>query len=95
MFIAKVENGVITVGDYRELFPNTSFPVTGPDANFYQENSCAKVSMFKPHDRDTQMLMACDPYLEDNIVYTVQVVEKPEPVIIEVADTVSNGTGAV
>lgn len=88
MFIAKIDNGNITVGDYRVLFPDTSFPVSGPDDNFYQENSCVKVSVFKPHDRDTQMLMACDPYLENNIVYTVQVVAKPEPVVdLVVEDT--------
>lgn len=79
MLIAKIDNENITVGDYRDLFPNTSFPVSGPDDNFYQENSCVKVSVFKQHDSNTHMLMACDPYLEDNMVYTVCVVEKPQP----------------
>jgi hypothetical protein len=51
------------------------------------------VSIFKPHDRDTEMLMSCDPYLEDDIVYTVVVVKKPEPVIIlENIETSSGST---
>ena len=94
MFIAKIENGVITVGNYRELFPNTSFPVTGPNDDFFAENGCAKVSIFKPHDRDTEMLIACDPYLEDGLVYTVQVVSRPAPAIIETALGEDFGTGA-
>ena len=92
MFIAKIENGNITVGNYRDLFPDTSFPVSGPDADFFVENGCAKVSVFKPHDRDTQMLIACDPYLEDNVVYTVQVIEKPEPEII--LDNIETSSGS-
>ena len=98
MLIAKIDGINITVGDYRELFPNTSFPVTGPNDDFYGENGLAKVSTFKPHDRDTQMLMSCDPYLEGDMVYTVQVVAKPEPtqvvVPLETAQISSMGTGA-
>lgn len=99
MIIAKLDNGSITVADYRDLFPNTSFPSTGPNDDFYIENDCAKVSAFKPHDRETQMLVGCDPYMEDGIVYTVQVTEKPAvdptPVIpLTTANISSMGTGA-
>ena len=93
MFIAKIDNGSITVGNYRELFPNTSFPVTGPNDDFFAENGCARVSTFKPHDRDTEMLIACDPYLEDNIVYTVSVTKKPEPEII--LDNIETSSGSI
>ncbi len=74
MFIAKVENGNITVGDYRELFPNTSFPPSGPSAEFLQDMGCKPVNLFKPHDRHTEKLVQCDPYVEGDLVYTVQVV---------------------
>ena len=97
MLIAKIDNGNITVGDYRELFPNTSFPVTGPNDDFYAENGCAKVSTFKPYNHDTEMLIGCDPYLEDGVVYTVQVTGKPEPtpaVPLETAQISAMGTGA-
>jgi len=80
MDIAKIENGNITVGDYRELFPQTSFPITGPDDNFFTENGCLKVSMFKEHDRATQMLVGCGPYEENGVVYTVSVQTRPEPI---------------
>ena len=83
MDIAKLENGTITVGDYRELFPNTSFPVTGPNDDFFAENECLKVSSFKAHDRATEMLVGCTPYEENGMVYTVTVETRPEPEVIE------------
>lgn len=96
MNIAKLENGNITVGDYRELFPNTSFPVTGPNDDFFTENDCLKVSIFKEHDRATQMLVGCEPYVEDGMVYTVQIEAKPkeETVIVDStngADSIGGG----
>ena len=83
MDIAKLENGTITVGNYRELFPNTSFPVTGPNDDFFVENGCLKVSSFKAHDRATEMLIGCEPYEENGVVYTVTVATRPEPEVIE------------
>ena len=73
MFIAKIDNGSITVGDYRDLFPNTSFPPSGPSAEFMQDNGCVSVTVFKSHDHNTQKLVTCDPYLEDGQVFTVRV----------------------
>jgi len=90
MNIAKLENGSITVGDYRELFPSTSFPVTGPDDNFYAENGCLKVSIFKEHDRATEMLVGCEPYEENGVVYTVTIQAKPQ----EETVTIDLGNGA-
>jgi hypothetical protein len=92
MDIAKLENGNITVGDYKELFPNTSFPLTGPDDNFFTENGCLKVSMFKEHDRATQMLVGCGAYLENGMVYTVEVQTRPDPVVQTI--TIDSGNGA-
>ena len=91
MNIAKIDNGSITVGDYKELFPNTSFPVTGPNDDFYNENGCLKVSVFKEHDRATQMLVGCDPYEKNGIVYTVEVQTRPDPIEVIVIDS---GNGA-
>lgn len=73
MFIAKIDNGNITVGDYRDLFPNTSFPPSGPSAEFMQENGCVGVTMFKPYDNNTQKLVPCEPYFENGQVFTVRV----------------------
>lgn len=93
MNIAKLENGSITVGDYRELFPNTSFPITGPNDDFYTENGCLKVSVFKEHDRASQMLVGCDPYIENDVVYTVRVEARPQQEEIIVAS--DNGADSI
>lgn len=94
MNIAKLENGNITVGDYRELFPNTSFPLTGPNDDFFTENGIMRVSSFKAHDRATQMLVACGAYVEDGVVYTVEVQTRPEPIETIVIDY-GNGADSI
>lgn len=74
MQIAIVENGVVVkMGDYRELFPETSFPSNGPDSSFIAENGCMSVSLFRSHDQLTQTLVPCDPVVEDGVVYTVAI----------------------
>ena len=92
MNIAKLENGTITVGHYRDLFPNTSFPLTGPNDDFFTENGCLKVNIFKEHSRATQMLVGCDPYVENGMVYTVEVQTRPDPVVETI--TIDSGNGA-
>ena len=74
MLIAKV-NGqtVVEVGDYRDLFPNTSFPSTGISDAWLADNSCMGVTVFKPYDSNTQKLVPATPYIEGNTVYTVDV----------------------
>ena len=76
MQIAKIEGDKITVGHYCDLFPNTSFSTNGPDADWFVENNCLMVTIFKPHNRETQKLVSCDPYIEDNQVFTVKVEDK-------------------
>ena len=65
----------ITVGDYRELFANTSFPASGPSAEFLAENNAKKVTLFKAHDRLTQKLVSCEAYDDGKFVSLVQVVD--------------------
>ena len=74
MLIAKVEDGqVINVSDYRDMFPNTSFPASGPDAEFLEANSCMTVTVWKPYDQLTEKLASVTPYIEGNTVYTIAV----------------------
>ena len=74
MLIAKVEDGqVINVSDYREMFPNTSFPNSGPDAEFLEANSCMTVTVWKSYDQRTEKLASVPPYIENNTVYTIAV----------------------
>lgn len=74
MLIAKIENGqVINVSDYREMFPNTSFPSSGTDKDFLEANSCLPVCLFKSYDPLTEKLSSVSPYIEDGQVFTVAV----------------------
>lgn len=91
MLVAIVESGVIVkIGDYRDLFPGTSFPVNGPDAAWMQENNCLYVTVWKAHDSRTQKLVPAEPYLENNQVYTVSVADKTQEE--KDADTLSQAT---
>ena len=64
---------VVRVGDYRSLFPHTSFGSNGPSDEFLTDNSAKRVNVFRPYDRATQKLVACDPVIEGDWVYTVAV----------------------
>jgi len=63
----------ITVGDYRELFSNTSFPSSGPSDEFLTANNAKKVNAFKTHDRLTQKLVSSTAYDDGEFVSVVQV----------------------
>lgn len=87
MLIAKVQDGqVVDVADYQSMFPQTSFPASGPNDEFMLENSCMYVNMFLPYDHETQVLQPTEPYImsEDSLhwVYTVKIVDLP-PVVVE------------
>jgi hypothetical protein len=72
MNIAVMKDGQIVVGDYRSLFPNTSFPASGPSAEWIAEQGWP-VTVFKAHDRATQKLVPVEPYVENGQVFTVAV----------------------
>ena len=63
----------ITVGDYRELFSNTSFNSSGPSDEFLTANNAKKVNAFKAHDSLTQKLVSCTAYDDGSFVSVVQV----------------------
>mgnify|MGYP000750535390 FL=1 len=91
MLIAKIENGAVAkVADYREMFPNVSFPPNGPDADFLAANGCMGVTVWKAHDK-TQKLVPAAPYIEGSTVYTVVVQAKtPEEVAADTASEAAN-----
>ena len=74
MLVANIINPVPL--DYRAAFPNTSFPDTGPGAEFLQSQGFAPVQAFQAHDARTQRLVPCAPFYADGWVYTVEVVDK-------------------
>jgi len=65
----------ITVGDYRELFANTSFGTNGPSDEFLASNNAKKVNAFKDHDRLTQKLVQSEAYDDGEFVSVVQVAD--------------------
>jgi len=66
------------VAHYKEMFPNVSFPATGPSDAFLEEHGAVKVSVFREHNRATQKLVSCDPVVENGFAYLVEVVDKTE-----------------
>lgn len=66
------------VAHYKDLFPNTSFPASGPSDVFLTQQGAYKVSAFREHDRATQKLVSCTPVIENDFAYVVKVVDKTE-----------------
>jgi hypothetical protein len=94
MNIAKLIDGQLVIDNYWTMFPQTSFSADGPNAEFFTENNCLKVSMFKEHDSAFQMLVGCGPYEENGMVYTVRVEARPEPVATIETITIDSANGA-
>tara|TARA_B100001559_G_C16475626_1_gene611192 strand:+ start:110 stop:589 length:480 start_codon:yes stop_codon:yes gene_type:complete len=70
MQIAKIkDNKVEAVGEHKALFPNTSFPVSGPPADWMTQNSVLPVTMFRSYNGLTEKSTSVDPYIEDGVVY--------------------------
>jgi len=65
------------VAHYKEIFPNVSFPASGPSDAFLSEQGAVKVSMFRPHTA-TQKLVSCAPVVENGFAYVVEVADKTE-----------------
>jgi hypothetical protein len=63
------------IADHKSLFPNTSFPKSGPDVTWLAANSCAEVVTFLAFDSATQTCDGVDPYLDDGKVYTRRVTD--------------------
>ena len=76
MQVAKIsDNTVEEIGELSSLFPNTSFPASGPNSDWYTENSVMPVTIGLSCDRATQKIESVDPYISDGVVYTVRVVD--------------------
>ena len=64
------------VSHYKDAFPNTSFPASGPSDDFLSAHQAYKVSLFREHNRATQKLVPCDPVVENGFAYVVEVTDK-------------------
>lgn len=76
MKIAVIRDNIIKIGEHQVVFPNVSFPPSGPSDQWLEENGVKKINAFKPYDHRTQKLVRVDPYVEGNWVYTVKVMDK-------------------
>ena len=76
MKIARLSGSTIAeIAEHKSLFPNTSFPKAGPDADWLAANSCAEVVVFLAYDSATQKNESVTPYLSDGKVYTRRVTD--------------------
>ena len=70
MQIAKIkDNKVEAIGEHRALFPNTSFPASGPPADWMTQNSVLPVTVFRPYNGLTEKSTSVDPSIADGVVY--------------------------
>ena len=65
---------VKSTGTIQQLFPNTSFSGSGPNASFIADNNLVELVEFIKHDFLTQKLIAETPYISNGKVYNVKVV---------------------
>lgn len=75
------------IAHYKKIFPNFSFPSTGPSDNFLTEQQAYKVSSFRPYDRETQKLVPCSPLIENGFAYVVEVQDMTEEEIAAYAES--------
>lgn len=65
---------VKNTGTIQQLFPNTSFCESGPNASFIADNNLVELVEFIKHDFLTQTLIAETPYISNGKVYNVKVI---------------------
>jgi hypothetical protein len=73
LYYAKiVEDRIDRYGPAEIVFPNTSFPMTGPDDEFLAENNAVRVVSNIEHNSATHKLEFVEPYILDGNVYHVK-----------------------
>ena len=76
MKIAILDGDTIgNIADCKSLFPNTSFPKSGPDSDWLTSNSAAEVVTFLDFNAATQKNESVAPYLSGGKVYTRRVTD--------------------
>ena len=74
MKYAIVDGTAITkTGTIFELFPNTSFPKSGPTASFISANNLVEITEWLPTTEPSQKLTNVDVYLDSGKCYSVKV----------------------
>lgn len=78
MLIAKVTDTGIEIAEHTSMLPNTSFGVGGPTLAQIEELGFIQVTLWKPYNHETEKLVTCPAYVEDNQVFTVRVEPKTQ-----------------
>ena len=74
--IESIGGGTPTVkstGSIQELFPNTSFTASGPNANFLAANNVVELVETLTYTTPTQKLVSVEPYIDGGKVYNIKV----------------------
>ena len=79
MNIALIDGAtILRVGDHRTLFPQTSFPASGPSDAFMAEHNALPVDNATTCG-PTERIASCEPYIDGAVVRTVEAVPIPIP----------------
>ena len=90
MLIAIVDGESIQqIGHYKTMFPNVSFPSSGPDDQWMAQNNAKFVLSTKSFDHTTHRIESVDPYVESDYVYNVRVVALSDQEATDRANTVN------
>ena len=90
MLIAIVDGESIQqMGNYKVMFPNVSFPSSGPDPQWLEQNNAKIVLSTKPFDRTTQKIESAEPYVEGDYVYIVRIIDLTDQETTDRANTVN------
>lgn len=73
MEIAIIKDGVISIGHYKDLFPNTSFTANGPSDEWLVQQGAKKLTRFKSYNSLTEKLVSCAPYDDGEFVSVVMI----------------------
>jgi len=79
--VAVYKDGILTIGTLKSLFPNVSFPTTGPNADWIVDNNVYRIKT--KAFTNTQKSIMVEPYFEAGSVYTNMVIDKTKK---EIAD---------
>jgi hypothetical protein len=80
MLYAIIDNDTIAAtGRARDLWPDVSFPVTGPREDWLAKHGAVLIRNDPPHNSETHYLQPAAPYLLDGVVYSREAVPIPEP----------------
>ena len=72
-------NTITAHGRASNLWPDTSFPATGPNASFLADAGAVLIRSDAPYDSETEILRPTEPYVLDGEVFNTIDVPRPPP----------------